>query len=121
MNKKVSSESAVKDIRCRTRKKYSSEEKIRIVIDGLRGEDSISSLCRREGILTNLYYRWNKDFLEARKKHLVGDTTREASSHEVVYLKKENEHTKQLVAEITLKNRVLKKSLNGTDFEGIAL
>ena len=91
MNKKVSSESVVKDIRRRTRKKYSSEEKIRIVLDGLRGEDSISSLCRREGIPANLYYRWSKDFLEAGKKRLMGDTTREASSHEVVDLKKENE------------------------------
>ena len=120
MDKKVSSESVVKDIRRRTRKKYSSEEQIRIVIDGLRGEDSISNLCRREGIPTNLYYRWSKDFLEAgKKKRLMGDTTLEASSHEVVDLKKENEHLKQLVAEIALKNRVLKKSLNGTDFEDI--
>ena len=87
MDKKVSGESVVKDIRRRTRKKYSSEEKIRIVIDGLRGEDSISNLCRREGIPTNLYYRWSKDFLEAgKKKRLMGDTTREASSHEVVDL-----------------------------------
>ena len=69
MDKKVSSESVVKDIRRRTRKKYSSEEKIRIVLDGLRGEDSISSLCRREGIPANLYYRWSKDFLEAGKKN----------------------------------------------------
>jgi len=121
MNKKVSSESFVKDIRRRTRKKYSSEEKIRIVLDGLRGEDSISSLCRREGIPANLYYRWSKDFLEAGKKRLMGDTTREASSHEVVDLKKENEHLKQLVAEIALKNRVLKKSLNGSGFEDIDL
>ena len=89
MNKKVSSESVVKDIRRRTRKKYSSEEKIRIVLDGLRGEDSISSLCRREGIPANLYYRWSKDFLEAGKKRLMGDTTREASSHEAVDLKTE--------------------------------
>jgi transposase len=103
MNKKVSSESAVKDIRGRTRKKYSSEEKIRIVIDGLRGEDSIFRLCRREGIPANLYYRWSIDFLEAGKKRLAGNT-REASSHEVVDLKKENEHLKQLVAEIALKN-----------------
>ena len=121
MNKEVSSESAIKDIRRRTRKKYSSEEKILIVIDGLRGEDSISNLCRLEGIPANLYYRWSKYFLEAGKKRLAGDTTREASSHEVVDLKKENEHLKQVVAEIALKNRVLKKSLNGTDFEDIDL
>ena len=88
MKKKVSSESAVKDIRRRTGKKYSSEEKISIVIDGLWGEDSIPSLCCREGIPANLYYRWSKDFLGAGKKRLAGDTTREASSHEVVDLKK---------------------------------
>jgi transposase len=91
MDKKVSSESVVKDIRRRTRKKYSSEEKIRIVIDGLRGEDSISSLCRREGIPANLYYRWSKDFLEVGKKRLAGDTTLEASSPEVLTLKKKTD------------------------------
>jgi transposase len=84
MDKKVSSESVVKDIQRRTRKKYSSEEKICIVIDGLRGEDSISSLCRREGIPANLYYCWSKDCLEVVKKRLAGDTTREASSPEVL-------------------------------------
>ena len=119
MDKKVSSESVVKDIRRRTRKKYSSKEKIRIVIDGLRGEDSISSLCRREGIPANLYYRWSKDFLEAGKKRLAGDTTQESISPEVLDLKKENGHLKQLVAEIALKNRVPKKSLNGSNFEVI--
>jgi transposase len=117
----VSSESVVKDIRRRTCTKNSSEEKIRIVLEGLRGEDSISSLCRREGISANLYYRWSKDFLEAGKKRLMGDTTREANSSEVSDFKKENDHLKQLVAEIALKNRVLKKSLNGTDFEDIDL
>ena len=111
----------VKAIKRKTRKKHEPEEKIRIVIDSLRGEDSIFNLCRQEGIPTNLYYRWSKDFLGAGKKRLIGDTTREASSHEVVDLKKENEHLKQLVAEIALKNRVLKKSLNGTDFEDIDL
>ena len=88
MDKKVSSESVVKDIRRRTRKKYSSEEKIRIIIDDLRGEDSISSLCRREGIPAYLYYCWSKDSLEVVKKRLTGDTTREASSPEVLDLKK---------------------------------
>ena len=88
MNKKVSSESVVKDIRRRTRRKYSSEEKIRIVLEGLRGEESIANLCRRGGIPNNLYYRWSKDFLEAGKKRLAGDTAREANSHEVTDLKK---------------------------------
>ena len=119
--KKVSSESVVKDIRRRTRRKFSTEEKIRIVLDGLKGEESIASLCLREGIASNLYYRWSKDFLEAGKKRLMGDTVREANSHEVLDLKKENEHLKQLVAEIALKNRVLKKSLNGLDSEDIDL
>ncbi len=118
MIKKVSSESLVRDIRRKTLKKYSSEEKIRIVLEGLRGEDSISNLCRREGIPNNLYYRWSKDFLEAGKKRLMGDTVREANSQEVTDLKNENEHLKQLVAEIALKNRVLKKSLNGSGADG---
>ena len=111
-------EKAVKDIRRKTRRKFSTEEKIRIVLDGLRAESSIAELCRKEGINPNLYYRWSKDFLEAGKKRLMGDTAREANSHEVSGLKKENEHLKQLVAEIALKNRVLKKSLNGTDSNG---
>jgi transposase len=100
MSKKVSSESVIKNIRRRTRKKYSSEEKIRMVLEGHRGEDRIANLCRLEGIPTNLYYRWNKDFLEAGKKRLLGDTAREANSVEVTDIKKENEHLKQLVAEI---------------------
>ena len=83
-------EKQVKDIRRKTRRKFSSEEKIRIVLDGLRGEYSIAELCRREGINNNLYYRWSKDFLEAGKKRLSGDTVREASTDEVVDLKKEN-------------------------------
>ena len=118
MKKKVSSEKVIKDIRRRTRAKYSSEEKIRIVLDGIRAEVSPAELCRRESISSNLYYRWSRDFLEAGKKRLQGDTIREASSQEVSGLKKENEQLKQLVAEIALKNRVLKKSLNGTDSNG---
>ena len=81
MKKKVSSESIVKDIRRRTRTKYSSEEKIRIVLEGIRGEESLSNLCRREGMPNNLYYRWSKDFLEAGKKRLMRDTTGEVNSH----------------------------------------
>ena len=88
-------------------------------MEGFCGGDSISGLCRREEIPSNQYYRWSKDFLEAGKKRLQGDTVREANSSEVSDLKKENEHLKQLVAEIALKNRVLKKSLNGTDLEDI--
>ncbi len=81
--RKATSEQVVKDIRRATRKHYSAEEKIRIVLDGLRGEDSIAELCRREGINQNLYYRWSKEFLEAGKKRLAGDTAREATSAEV--------------------------------------
>mgnify|MGYP000172985231 CR=1 FL=1 len=92
-------EKHVKDIRRKTRRKFSSEEKIRIVLDGLRGEYSIAELCRREGINNNLYYRWSKDFLEAGKRRLSGDTVREASTDEVVPLKKENANLKQAVAE----------------------
>jgi transposase len=109
-------ESVVREIKRRTRKKYSSEEKIRIVLEGLRGEATIADLCRKEGIIPNVYYKWSKEFLEAGKKRLQGDTVREASSTEVVDLKKENDQLKQLVAELSLKNRVLKKSLSGVEY-----
>ena len=113
MPAKKDSESIVRDIKRKTRKKYNAEEKIRIVLDGLRGEESIAAICRREGISANLYYRWSKDFLEAGKRRLLGDTQREATSTEVTGLKQENDQLKQLVAELSLKNRVLKKSLHG--------
>jgi transposase len=100
-------EKLVKDIRRRTRKKYSSEEKIRIVLEGMRGEESIAELCRREGLNQNVYYRWSKEFLEAGKQRLAGDIKREASSSEVTDLKKENDQLKRLVADIMLKNEVL--------------
>ena len=106
-------EKIVKDIKRATRKHYSSEEKIRIVLDGLRGEDSIAAICRREGISESLYYAWSKEFLEAGKRRLAGDTTRAATSDEVKELRAENSELKEVVAEITLKNRVLKKSLTG--------
>jgi transposase len=110
-----SPESVVREIRRNTRRKFSTEEKIRIVLEGLKGEASIAELCRREGISPNLYYRWSKDFLEAGKKRLQGDTEREANSVEVVQLRQENEQLKALVAELSLKNRVLKKSSNGME------
>lgn len=110
-----SPESVVKEIRRQTRRKFTAEEKVRIVLEGLKGEASISELCRREGIVSNLYYRWSKDFLEAGKKRLQGDTVREASSTEVVGLRQENEQLKQLVAELSLNNRLLKKSLTGLE------
>jgi transposase len=111
--KKQSSEAAVREIRRRTRRRFSAEEKIRIVLEGLRGEESIAALCRREGIASNLYYRWSKEFLESGKKRLAGDTVREATSDEVRKLRTENRELKEVVAELTLKNRVLKKSLTG--------
>jgi len=110
-----SAESVVREITRRTRKKYGTEEKIRIVLEGLRGESSIAELCRREGLNPNVYYKWSKEFLEAGKKRLQGDTVREATSTEVVDLKKENDQLKALVAELSLNNRVLKKSLHGLD------
>ena len=110
-----SPEAVVREIKRRTRRRYNAEEKIRIVLEGLKGEASIAELCRREGIIPNIYYKWSKEFLEAGKKRLQGDTEREATSHEVVDLKKENDQLKALVAELSLKNRVLKKSLSGLE------
>ena len=115
MSKKKKTESIVREIRRKARKKYSSEEKIRIVLDGLRGEESIAALCRREGINPNLYYKWSKEFLEAGKRRLAGDTKRQATSSEVTGLRQENRQLKELVADLSLKNVVLKKSLAGTD------
>ncbi len=115
MPAKSDTESIVKDIKRMTRKKYSAEEKIRIVLEGLRGEEGIATICRREGISPNLYYRWSKEFLEAGKKRLFGDTQREATNLEVKEIRKENEQLKQLVAELSLKNRVLKKSVTGME------
>jgi transposase len=115
MEQKPPAEKAVREIRRKTRRKFSAEEKIRIVIEGLRGEESIASLCRREGIAANLYYRWSKEFLEAGKKRLLGDTQREATSSEVVDLRKENARLKEVVAETILENRLLKKSVMGSD------
>ena len=110
-----SPKSVVREIKRRTRRKFNSEEKIRIILEGLKGEDSIAAICRREGIASSLYYKWSKTFLQAGKRRLKGDTIREANSDEVTELRRENEQLKQLVAELSLKNRVLKKSLNGLE------
>jgi transposase len=104
----------VRDIKRATRRKFSAEEKIRIVLAGLRGEDSIAELCRREGLHQNLYYRWSKEFLEAGKKRLAGDTEREASRDDVSELRKESNQLKEALAETMLENRLLKKSVLGT-------
>jgi transposase len=108
-----SSEQLVKDIRRATRKQHSAEEKIRIVLDGLRGESSIAELCRREAIAESLYYSWSKEFLEAGKKRLAGDTARAATSNEVTDLRREVRDMKVLVADLALENRLLKKSMIG--------
>jgi len=113
MAEKPGPEAQVREIRRRTRRRYSAEEKIRIVLEGLKGEESIAELCRREGKSPNLYYGWSKEFLEAGKKRLLGDTKREASSGEVVSLRQENRQLKQLVADLSLRNQVLKKSISG--------
>jgi transposase len=110
---KEPADAVVKEIRRATRRRFSAEEKIRIVLDGLRGEDSIAELCRREGIVQNLYYRWSKEFLEAGKKRLAGDTAREATSDEVKDLRRQAGALKEVVAELTLENRLLKKSMTG--------
>ena len=102
---------AIKDIRRATRKQYSAEEKIRIVLDGLRGEDTIAELCRREGIAQSIYYKWSKEFLEAGKKRLAGDTDRAASTGEVKNLRREARDLKEVVAEQALELRLLKKSM----------
>ena len=108
-------ESVVREIKRKTRRKFNSKEKIRIVLEGLKGKESIAAICRREGIAPSLYYKWSKTFLQAGKRRLDGDTIREANSDEVRELRQENEQLKQLVAELSLKNRVLKKSLNGLE------
>jgi transposase len=116
---KEPAEQVIKQIRRATRRQFSAEEKIRIVLSGLRGEDSIAELCRREGIVQNLYYRWSKEFLEAGKKRLAGDTARAATSDEVRVLRREAGALKEVVAELILENRLLKKSTIGAGEDGI--
>ena len=113
MSSRDAADRTVGDIRRKTRKQYSAEEKIRIVLSGLRVEDSIAELCRREGIAESLYYSWLKEFLEAGKKRLSGDTARQASSGEVKELRHEMRDLKEALAEQVLENRLLKKSMIG--------
>ena len=115
MTERRDPEKVVREIKRQTRRKFSSEEKIRIVLEGLRGEETIAELCRREGISPNLYYNWSKEFLEAGKRRLAGNTTREATSSEVSHLKRENRDLKEMLAELALRIRVLKKNDVGTD------
>ena len=108
---KAPAEAEVKDIRRATRRHFSAEEKIRIVLDGLRGEDSIAELCRKEGIAQSLYYTWSKEFMEAGKRRLAGDTARAATTDEVRDLRREASALKECVADLILENRLLKKSM----------
>jgi len=109
----TASEKTIKDIRRATRKQYSAEEKIRIVLDGLRGEETIAELCRREGIAQSIYYKWSKEFLEAGKRRLAGDTARAASTGEVKDLRRQARDLKEVVAEQAVELRLLKKSMIG--------
>jgi len=111
----TSPESIVREIKRQTRRKFTAEEKIRIVLEGLRGEAGITDLCRKEGIHPTMYYKWSKAFLEAGKRQLNGDTIREAGSDEVKELRTENDALKMLVAELTLRNRTLKKTSQGLE------
>ena len=113
ISKKDPAEKVVRDIRRKTRRKHSTEEKIRIVLEGLRGEESIAALCRREGIAESLYYSWSKEFLEAGKKRLAGDTARQATSNEVKALRAEAHDLKEALAEQMPEDRLLKKSMIG--------
>ena len=110
-NSKAPAERVVKDIRRKTRRQFSAEEKIRIVLEGLRGDDSIAELCRKEGIAQSLYYTWSKEFMEAGKRRLAGDTARAATTDEVKDLRNEARDLKEVVAEQTLELRLLKKSI----------
>ena len=115
MNPRTSSakkpaEQVMKDIRRATRRHFSAEDKIRIVLDGLRGEDSIAEICRKEGIAQSLYYTWSKEFMEAGKRRLAGDTARAATTDEVKDLRREASALKECVADLTLENRLLKKA-----------
>ena len=119
MRKKSSAQKTIQDIRRATRRHYSAEEKTRIVLAGLRGEDTIAELCRREGLNSNVYYRWSKEFMEAGKKRLAGDTAREATSDEVKQLRAESSALKETLGELLMENRLLKKSMLGDGEDGI--
>tara|TARA_B100001094_G_C18088763_1_gene749231 strand:- start:640 stop:1011 length:372 start_codon:yes stop_codon:yes gene_type:complete len=116
---KETADKVVRNIKRQTRRKFNAEEKIRIVLAGLRGEESIAELCRSEGIHQNLYYRWSREFLEAGKKRLEGDTLREASTNEVKELRKQNAALKEALAEEILEHRLLKKSGSVDGEDGI--
>jgi transposase len=114
-SRKQSAELKIQELRRHTRKSYSAEEKIRIVLEGLKGETSVEDICFKEGISSNLYYSWSKEFIEGGKSRLNGEIKREVSTSDSQILKNENTDLKQLVAELTLELRMLKKSLNGAE------
>jgi transposase len=114
-DKKQSASSLVREIKRRTRRVFSAEEKIKIILEGLRGEESVAALCLKYGIHENNYYNWSKDFLEAGKKRLSGDTERNANTEEVKDLREQNNDLKDLVAELSIEVKVLKKSLRGLE------
>ena len=109
---KQSTENFIKEIRRKTRRLFSSEQKLVIVMEAQRGEYSIAELCRKHGISQATFYKWNKEFMEAGKKRLAGDTTREATSDEVAELRKENQRLKEIVADLVVRYDIVKKSLN---------
>jgi transposase len=111
--KKPSATAVVKEIQRRTKRIYSAEEKIRIVLEGLRGEDSIAAICRKYDLHANTYYTWTKEFMEADKRRLSGDIAREATRDEVTELKLQNDELKKALGTLYLENEGLKKSLNG--------
>lgn len=113
--KKQTTENFIKEVRRRTRRTFSSEQKITIVMEALRAEVSIAELCRKYSIQESQFYSWNKEFLEAGKKRLSGDTTREATSDEVMDLRKENQRLKEIVADVVLRYDIVKKSLSVLD------
>lgn len=115
VQKKKNAEGLLKDIKRQTRRTYSAEDKIRIIIEGMRGEDTVAAICRKYGIADGLYYKWSKDFLEAGKKRLNGDTDRNANATEVDELRKENDNLKKAVADLYLHNDFLKKSVTGLE------
>ena len=113
--KKQTAENYIKEIRSKTRRIFTSEQKILIVMEALRAETSIAELCRKYAIQESTFYKWNKEFVEACKKRLAGDTTREATSDEVAELRKENQRLKELVADLVLRYDIVKKSLNNLE------
>jgi transposase len=113
--KKQTAENYIKEIRSKTRRIFTSEQKILIVMEALRAETSVAELCRKYAIQESTFYKWNKEFVEAGKKRLAGDTTREATSDEVAELRKENQRLKELVADLVLRYDIVKKSLNNLE------